>query len=141
MAKVGRPTEYNFKELDNLIDEYLATCVDEYRTDKFPDGTTKTRLIVNLPSYEGFCIYTDIAVRTFYDWKEKYPEFSHALGRIEARQKKVIMEKGMSGEYNSTIGKLILSSNHGMREKSDVTSDDKPIQSNTIVIKRMDNNE
>ena len=28
-----------------------------------------------------------------------------------------------------------------MREKSDITTDDKPIQSNTIIIKRMDSNE
>ena len=29
-------------------------------------------------------------------------------------------ESGLSGAYNSTIAKLILSSNHGMHEKSEV---------------------
>lgn len=138
MAERGRPSEYDFDKLDILVDEYLATCVDEYKTDKFPDGTVKTRLIVNLPSIEGFSIYSDIPRSTIYDWKKEHDEFSDTLDRIEARQKKVIMEKGMGGEYNNTIGKLILSSNHGMRERNDLTTDDKPIQSNTIVVKRMD---
>ena len=34
---------------------------------------------------------------------------------------------GLSGDYNSTIAKLILSTNHGMREGTDITSDNKPI--------------
>jgi len=141
MAIRGRPTKYNFKKLDKLVDEYLATCIDEYKTDKFPDGTVKTRLIVNLPTFEGFMIFTDIASTTFYEWKEKHKEFAESLNRILFRQKQELINKGTSGEYNSTIGKLILSANHGMREKSDVTSDDKPIQSNTIVVKRMDKDE
>lgn len=141
MAERGRPSEYNFEELDKQIDEYLATCYDEYKTDKFPDGTVKTRLIVSLPTFEGFMIYTGIPSTTFYEWKAKYKEFSESLERILFRQKQALIDKGISGEYNSTIGKLILSSNHGMRERNDMTSDDKPIQSNTIVIKRMDKDE
>ncbi len=38
-----------------------------------------------------------------------------------------LIDMGLSGVYNSTIAKLILSSNHGMRERLDKTSDDKPI--------------
>ena len=141
MRERGRPSKYDFEQLDALVDEYLATCYDEYKTDKFPDGTTKTRFITKVPTYEGFMIFANIARSTLYDWKDEHKEFSDSLDRILIRQKEVLFNKSLSGEYNATIAKLGLSSNHGMKERTDTTSDDKPIQSNTIIIKKMDSDE
>jgi len=57
--------------------------------------------------------------RTLYEWRDKHKDFSHSLEKIVTEQHKRLLDKGLSGEYNSTIAKLILSSNHGMSEKSE----------------------
>ena len=66
-------------------------------------------------------------------------DFLHALEKIENLQGKILQNKGLLGEFNPTITKLMLSANHGMREKSDITSDDKPIEGNTITFKNFKN--
>jgi len=139
MALRGRPTEYDYEKLSKQIDEYLLECKDEFVTRLVGERIVE-QLEVHIPTFEGFMLKYNIASRTFYDWKDKYPNFSQSLDKILYRQKESLLNKGLSGQYNPLIAKLGLSANHGMREKSDVTSDDKPIQSNTIVVKRMDDN-
>jgi hypothetical protein len=57
-------------------------------------------------------LYLDVNKTTIFEWEKKYPDFSNSLDKIKDEQKKRLLEKGLSGEYNSTIAKLILSSNH-----------------------------
>ena len=82
---------------------------------------------VKLPSIEGFSLHLGVATKTLYNWGDEHPEFLHALEKIKKEQQLRLMDKGLSGEYNSTIAKLILSANHGMREKSDITTDGKEL--------------
>lgn len=141
----GAPTKYDISLIDK-VDEYLKTTGDKYET--FDTGAVKdgvpvkiTKLVVDMPMIEGFSDYIDVCVSTINNWELEYPDFLVATNKIRKAQKKVLMNKGVSGEYNPLITRLVLSANHGMREKSDVTSDDKPIQSNTIIVKRMDKDE
>lgn len=142
---MGAPTKYDISLIDK-VDEYLTTTGDKYQT--FDTGAVKdgvpvkiTKLVVDMPMIEGFSDYINVDVSTITRWEGEYPDFYLAINRIRKAQKKVLANKGVSGEYNPIIARLILSANHGMREKSDVTSDDKPIQSNTIIVKRMDKDE
>ena len=123
MAKVGRPTKYS-KEVLERVENYL---------DDFFQGSIKDEVI---PSIEGFSAYSKIPRRTIYDWKGKHKEFSHILEDLLSIQAKLTMNKGLTGEWNSNIVKLLLGK-HGYKEKSDITSDDKPIH-NEIVIKSFD---
>ena len=74
---------------------------------------------------EGFARFLGISKRVLYDWEKRYEDFMHALDKIRTEQHDRLINKGLAGEYNSTIAKLMLSSNHGYRERSDLTSDDK----------------
>ena len=139
MAKVGRPSKYDPIFIDK-VDEYLKQCADSYKAVNTGDKVIM-KLEVSLPMIEDFAEYIEVSVESIYNWEKEYPEFLQATNKIRSRQKKVLINKGVSGEYNPFITKLVLSANHGMRERSDVTSDDKPIQSNTIVVKRMDKDE
>lgn len=139
MAELGRPSTYDPKYIE-LIDVYLKTCNDEYKSVTVGTETIK-RLEVKLPMIEDFALENDIPISTLYDWEKVNPDFSVALDKIRSSQKRVLLNKGISGEYNSTIARLTLSANHGMKERTDMTTDDKPIQSNTIVVKRMDKDE
>lgn len=126
----GRPIEYS-PELTKKVDEYLELHQDEevqfvkQSSEKYEMFDNKLK--VKLPTLKGFAAFIDVNESTLYDWAKKYPEFSKSLDKIKAEQHARLVDNGLSGDYNSTIAKLILSSNHGYKEKSDVTSDDQPI--------------
>ena len=141
--RTGRPTTYK-EEYINKVDEYLAECQDEDKqvvkqsSEKYEMYDNKLK--VNLPTVEGFALWLGISKSTLYDWKKKHKDFSDSLEMIVEEQRKRLLNMGLSGDYNSTIAKLILSSNHGYTEKSNVdhTSGGEKIQSNTIIFQDFD---
>lgn len=128
-SNAGRKTKYH-SEMPDLIRAYLGTCEDEYEEwvkSSGDKGTTYERQIkVSLPTFVGAARYIDISEETLHKWKEKHPKFKKALTEVLAEQKQRLIEKGLAGAYNSTIAKLILSSNHGMsdRQKNEHSVDD-----------------
>lgn len=127
----GRPTKYEGQITIDKAKEYLNTCVDEYSEFNKTRGENTNsydRLVkVNLPTVVGLALFLDVNKDTVYEWAKEYPEFSDTLSKVVSLQEQRLLENGMSGDYNSTIAKLILSSNHGYREKSDITSDGKAL--------------
>lgn len=127
----GRPTVYS-EEIVKKAQEYLKNCNDEELelTKQVGDkGYTiydyKTK--VHLPSIYGLARYLNVNRDTIYEWAKIHQELSDTLKEIEAEQAQRLIDNGLSGDYNSTIAKLMLSSNHGMKEKSDVTTNDKDL--------------
>lgn len=126
----GRPTTYK-EEYNQKVDDYLALNQDEeievvsMRNDEKGYEKFDTKLKVRLPTIEGFALFINTPKRTIYEWKDKFEEFSHSLDKIVTEQQNRLINMGLSGQYNPTIAKLILSANHGMRERTDITSDDK----------------
>lgn len=116
---VGRPTKLT-SELIERARGYLDSCVDDIEGKK-----------VNLPSVEGFADWLRVSDSIIYDWAKINDEFSDTLEKIKRAQKNKLVNNGLAGTYNPTIAKLILSSNHGMVEKtaSELTGKDGgPIQ-------------
>ncbi len=130
MAHRGRPSEYK-PEYVQVADKYLKQCKDEEYDWTKTDGTSSTsyehRIKVKLPTIEGFSLFLDVNTDSLYEWSKHYPDFSEALSKIKKEQFKRVLEKGLSGDYNPVIAKLILSANHGMREKTDITTDGKEL--------------
>lgn len=116
----GRPSEYK-EEYIGMVDHYLADHEDTV--------TEQGKLQVKLPTIDGFARYINVPRRTLYEWKDKNEGFSHSLDKIVTEQQERLLNMGLSGDYNPTIAKLVLSSNHGFREKTeqDITSAGKPI--------------
>lgn len=127
--KGGRPTDYR-EEYVQSAEEYLALCQDENKEVVKQRNEGKGyemfdhKLKVKLPTIEGFARFIGVNKTTLYEWESRHEEFSNALDKIRTEQQERLINQGLSGEYNSTIAKLILSSNHGFKEKSeqDVTS-------------------
>jgi hypothetical protein len=87
----------------------------------------------SLPSKSGIAMLFHVSLGTIDTWRDKYPEFLYALEEVNTAQLNQLENRGMNGTGNPTITKLLLSANHGMKERTDVTSNDE-----TIVIKMPD---
>lgn len=121
----GRPSEYD-PVFAGMVDEYLAEATDEI----VPVPGSGFRTKVKLPKREGFAKFLGYPRQTLDNWAKEHEEFFDALARIDLEQKERVIDKGLSGDYNPTIAKLILSANHGMAEKSE----NKQEQSGTLTI-------
>lgn len=99
---VGRPTKYN-AELQAQADQYVY----------------EWSAIDAIPSRVGLCCFIGITKPTMYDWESQHPEFSTTLAKVDALQEHAAVNKGITGEFNSTIVKLVLA-NHGYSERQAV---------------------
>lgn len=105
----------------------------EYVTDGNKPEWTITDQI---PTIEGFALYLGVNRDTIYDWSSKEKEFSDIVDDIKAEQASTLINKGLKGDFNSSIAKLMLSK-HGYTEKTetDITTKGEaitPIGSETI---------
>ena len=140
MAEKGRPTKY-LEEYNNKVDEYLELHQDKELERvglRSENGYEKIDYVlrVNLPTIEGFARFIGVNKTTLYEWDKKYPDFSNSLDKIRIEQQTRLINEGLAGNYNPTIAKLILSSNHGMREKTeqDITTGGKEISSINYIV-------
>lgn len=110
----GRPIEYSEKSVSEAK-LYLDSCVQTYVDGKL----TKA----NIPTLSGLALWLEINRDTIYDWSDKYPEFSDIADKCMMHQEISLIQNGLTGTFNSTIVKLLLSK-HGYRDSidTDVTS-------------------
>lgn len=103
MAKRGRPSEYDPKFVDRVL---------EYTEDskKYDDP---------VPTIEGICDELGISKQTAYTWADKHPDFLDALEALKHKQGRLLQKYGLLNKTNAVITKLMLSANHGMAEKSE----------------------
>ena len=102
--KGGRPTKYT-EELLEKAEKYI---------DSFEDYEHA------FPSHIGLAEVLDISTETLYQW-EKDPEkkvFSDMLGKIKQKQHNIAWSRGMTGEYNANLVKLLLTK-HGYSDKNE----------------------
>lgn len=133
----GRPTEYTEKILKKAK-KYLDLCKDE-ETIKAIGEKEVFRLKVKLPSIEGLARFLSVARSTIYEWEKEHEEFSDILEDVKTEQAERLINNGLSGDYNSTIAKLILTK-HDYSDKSetDITSKGKQLESTVIQIIKPD---
>lgn len=79
-----------------------------------------------IPTIEGLALYLGVSRETIYAWasQEDKQDFSDTIAKVQAQQAKIIMNKGLTGDFQSVVSKLILSAKHDYREKNetDLTS-------------------
>lgn len=124
----GRPTIYEPSMVDKVGD-YLLTRKDVVRQVLKSSGkggeSYEEKVVVSLPTLEGLSTYLGVNKSTLYEWEALYPQFSDALEKVRKEQHERLLDNGLAGTYNSTIAKLILSSNHGYVERKDQTTNGK----------------
>lgn len=90
-----------------------------------------SRLDVQLPSIAGLAVFLHVSRESIRTWaigeSDLEQQFSGIVDEILAEQENRLVSKGISGEYNPTIAKLLMTK-HGYSDKTDITSGDQPIQ-------------
>lgn len=121
MAKVGRPRTYN-EEILVKTQEYIDMCgdeIDDYHKTRGKMSDSYDRIVkVNLPTIEGLAVYLDVNKDTIYTWRKEFKEFSDLIDKLLDKQARELINKGLSGDYNPTIAKVLLTK-HGYREAID----------------------
>lgn len=104
----GRPTKYN-KEIVALAKDYLINF------DK--DGDV-------IPTIEGLALHINIVRDTIYLWikRDDREEFSYIVSEILQKQARILVNKGLSSDFNASITKLMLTK-HGYVDKVESTVD------------------
>lgn len=102
---MARPTKYN-KDMLAKAQDYLVNY------EQYDDV---------VPSESGLADHLDVCRDTLNEWSkhEDKKEFSDTLRKIQNRQERVSLNKGLKGEINPAITKLLLH-NHGYSDKKEV---------------------
>jgi len=125
-------SKYNSSYIEK-VDKYLKWSKDrsikvlKQRSNEKGYEIFESKLQVKLPTLVGFAKYVGVVENTITNWRNAYPEFKVASDKIIGEQRQKLIDSGLSGAYNSTIAKLILSSNHGMKERVDNTTKDESV--------------
>jgi hypothetical protein len=126
----GRPTTYSEDMLQ--------------RTKEYLDGgyLEKSRVI---PSVVGLARYLDVSRSTLYLWGDDHDEFSDILDSIKDEQHEILVTSGLTGDFNPTMAKLMLTK-HGYSDKQELTGNEGgPIELDTHwtieVVETKDNEE
>ena len=99
----GRPTKYN-ATIQKKAEEYIK---------RLPEDEV-------VHSIEGLSDYIDVARSTVYKWRDEIEEFSDTLEAILRKQAKSLINRGLTGEFNAPMTKMMMNVNHGYRERSEV---------------------
>lgn len=130
-CKCGRPLTYSKDILDNA-EKYLELCQDEEVEQEKKEGFVTYKIKAKLPTKGGLARHLGVSRDTLYEWAKEYKEFSYIMETLGAEQEDRLINSGLSGDYNPTIAKVLLTK-HGYIDKQDVTSDGKAIKGNTIM--------
>ena len=121
MAKhVGRPSKLTPELIEKAFD-YIFVA-DQGEPFGICAGYTTDGSVI--PTIEGLALFLNISRETIYVWEKENDGFSDIVGNLRNQQASMLLNGGLSGKYNPTIAKLILSGKHGYIEKreEDITS-------------------
>lgn len=112
---MGRPTKYRPEYCDDIID-YMS------------QGFSK----------EAYAGKIRVSKHRIYDWMKKYKAFRHAVkqGEVGCQQhwEEIGHDMALAGQGNAAIWIFNMKNRFGWRDRKDVTSDDKALKVDPLVI-------
>ena len=134
MAKVGRPTKYDPKYVQEIIDFFNVEAVREsIKTITTKNGTTieEEHFIPNpMPFFVDFADKIGVSVDTLWEWANgkdeegdlKHPEFTEAYARVKKYQERHLVNNALLNNYNAGFASLVAKNWLGWKDKSEVES-------------------
>jgi len=99
----GRPTKYN-ATIQKKAEDYIKNLPEDE--------------VVH--SIEGLADHINVARSTVYKWRDEIEEFSDTLETILRKQAKTLINRGLAGEFNAPMTKMMMNVNHGYRERTEL---------------------
>jgi len=113
----------------SLYNDDINTLANAYIEDHLSYGD-------EVPIAAGMANELGVCKATLYNWANEFPEFLDTLSKLNDKQERLLASKGLTGDFNSTITKLMLA-NHGYHDKTDSTHsgpDGGPIETETTFV-------
>ncbi len=125
----GRPTKLTPELMDKA-----RTFIERVNGEKLKKTVfTKTGpQIIEIevpPTLVKLAIDLDVNRETLREWAKIDDEFSAIFTRVKENYERVLIENGLSDNYNANLAKFLLSADHDKRDKTDVTTDGKEFPS------------
>lgn len=98
----GRPSKYN-ATIQKKAEDYIKNLPEDE--------------VVH--SIEGLADHINVARSTVYKWRDEIEEFSDTLETILRKQAKTLINRGLAGEFNAPMTKMMMNVNHGYRERTE----------------------
>ena len=106
---VGRPTKYNSKLCNKLIEFF----------DISPYKTVEGKLIPNdIPFLTNFAKSIGVTTETIYTWRDEHKEFSDALKEAKEFRKQILVTNSLRGLYNTTFAIFAAKNYTDMKDKN-----------------------
>lgn len=119
--------KWTLETTNELFDKILTYIEDNKKCRSISEA------IVEVGEYEELVMYLE---------KKFAGEDFKSIKKARDICKNRLVNQGLDGEANTTMAIFILKNNHGFKDKTDVTSGDKPIESiQPVTIKFIDTNE
>ena len=122
--KVGRPTKYDVKYCDEILEFF---DVDKTRTilEKFfyKNGDEKEKEVEvanELPTIQAFCHKIGINKSTLHEWVKKHEEFSNAYKRARDLQEDMWLTNSLKGLYPGAFTIFAGKNMFGWRDKQEL---------------------
>jgi len=135
---MARPREYNHNIIKK-VRAYINQCTDvieEYHKTRGEKSDSYDRLVrVKIPTIEGLSVYLGINRDTVYAWKADFEEFSDIIDELMSIQADRLLNEGLSGSYNPTIAKVLLTK-HGYNDKIEQEHSNPDGNLKTIVVNK-----
>jgi hypothetical protein len=131
MADIGRPTKYDPRYCQEIIDFFTRNPYEPMLIDNIGDdgeiskvpALTKhgTPILIpcQLPTFEGFAIKIGVHRETLLNWVESNPDFFDAYKRAKDMQKEILIQNGLVGAYDKTFAIFTAKNVTDMRDKQD----------------------
>ena len=105
---VGRPSKLN---------EEMIACAWAY----LKGGYQKQGNAV--PSAAGLAFALGVSRKTVYNWGVENQEFLHILEAISTSQEMMLIDGGLSGDFNAPFAKMMMAK-HGYSDKQEISGPD-----------------
>ena len=100
----GAPPKYTEEQIVDITLKYLKDCEKNEE----------------LPTIAGLAVTAEVGRNVLYRYAKDYNQvFKNIFERLLSEQERKLVNKGLKGDYNSTIAKLILTK-HGYSDKQEI---------------------
>lgn len=105
--KGGRPSKYDPKYCDQMIDYFDKPAVDE-------KGKARDPIYIS-----AFAREIGVHIDTMLEWAKKHPEFKKAYRTAKQLQMEMIITNALQNRYNASFAWRAMMNMHGWRDRSD----------------------